>query len=434
MRRALAASAALAALTLLLLDEPAYDPTAWLIWGRELSEGGLSMTGGPSWKPLPVALTLPLAFAGDEAASLLWLFVARTAGFLALYEIRRVVRVLGGGRLHGGLAVAGLALTTDYLFNVLRGDSEGMLVLAALGAIELAARGRPRAALALGIVAGLIRPEVWVVLLGYGLWLLRRDRRPGTVALAFGGAGLLLAAWLLPDYLAEGEWLRGAERAQHPVPGSPGASAFPFGMTFVYASIALPWPLYAGALWTLRRRRRADLAVAAAATALMIVIGLLAELGFTGNIRYVTLPAALVAVLGALGLPELAAAVRSRLRPVPARVVALLAVVAAGVGVGIVAHGAVRLVREDRLFGPRLDAAFAAAGGPAAIRACGQVSTTAFERQAVAYRLHLPSEDVSTTASAPGIAFLREDRPLEGSDALPVLARVPGWTVRRACR
>lgn len=415
--RAVAASVALAALTLLALDQNAYDPTAWLIWGRELSEGTLDMTGGPSWKPLPVAFTTLFAFAGDDVAPLLWLVVARASGFLAVVMAFVVARRLGG-RTAGLIAAAGLLLATDFLFNVLRGDSEGMLVALSLLAVELHLRGRTRAALIAGLAAGLLRPEVWLVLAGHVV-LTRRHLVTATL-----GAAVLLAAWFVPDYLAEGEWLRGAERAQNPVEGSPGASAFPFGMTFVYASIMLTWPLYAGAAWLAWRDRRTVVrAMFAAATVMMVAVAVLAELGFTGNIRYVTLPASLVCVLGAVGLMRL---------PRP-RLGTALAGVGVAVSLGIVVHGGVRLVREELTLGARLDAAVEAAGGEDAIRSCGQVATTAFERQALAYRLELPSVAVATTAERPGIALVREGRDAPGADALPVIARVEDWTVRRYC-
>ena len=55
----------------------AYDPWAWLVWGREIGHLDLDTTGGPSWKPLPVVITTPLAVLGDLAPTL-WLVVART--------------------------------------------------------------------------------------------------------------------------------------------------------------------------------------------------------------------------------------------------------------------------------------------------------------------------------------------------------------------
>ena len=75
---------ALAALSLLATDQTTYDPTAWLIWGREIVHGELSTTGGPSWKPLPILVTAPAALLGDAAAQQVWLVVARTGGVVAL--------------------------------------------------------------------------------------------------------------------------------------------------------------------------------------------------------------------------------------------------------------------------------------------------------------------------------------------------------------
>src|SRR5438876_9131869 len=51
---------ALAALSAAILPTvPSYDPWSWIVWGREVFDPHLSFTvsGGPSWKPLPVVLT-----------------------------------------------------------------------------------------------------------------------------------------------------------------------------------------------------------------------------------------------------------------------------------------------------------------------------------------------------------------------------------------
>src|SRR4051812_21940555 len=66
----------LAVLSLALPGEPTYDPTSWIIWGREIAEGTLSTTRGPSWKPLPILFTTPFSLFGDGAAPELWLVVA----------------------------------------------------------------------------------------------------------------------------------------------------------------------------------------------------------------------------------------------------------------------------------------------------------------------------------------------------------------------
>src|SRR3954464_2068018 len=72
---------ALALLSLLAPTTPTYDPWAWLIWGREILHLDLDTQFGPSWKPLPVLFTTPLAIV-PAAAPALWVAVAR-AGALA---------------------------------------------------------------------------------------------------------------------------------------------------------------------------------------------------------------------------------------------------------------------------------------------------------------------------------------------------------------
>ena len=61
-------------------------------------------------------------------------------------------------------------------------------------------------------------------------------------------------------------------------------------------------PVYVGAaLALLLRRDRLHLGMAAAATVLMIAVAAMAQPGFSGNLRYIALPAALVCVLAGAG-------------------------------------------------------------------------------------------------------------------------------------
>ncbi|HEX4903712.1 MAG TPA: hypothetical protein VFV42_12920, partial [Acidimicrobiales bacterium] len=72
-----------------------YDPWAWLVWGREIGRGTLDTTGGPSWKPLPVAATVGLAPLGDLAVPAFHV-LARTLSLLAVVAVWRLGRRLGG--------------------------------------------------------------------------------------------------------------------------------------------------------------------------------------------------------------------------------------------------------------------------------------------------------------------------------------------------
>jgi hypothetical protein len=53
-----------AAASLLLPWSLAFDPQAWVVWGRDVLRLDLDTRSGPSWKPLPVLIATPLALAG----------------------------------------------------------------------------------------------------------------------------------------------------------------------------------------------------------------------------------------------------------------------------------------------------------------------------------------------------------------------------------
>ena len=111
MRGALLACLGLAALSLLGHSAPSYDPWAWIIWGREIVRCELSTAGGPSWKPLPVALTALFGLFGDDLVAPGWLLVARAGALLAL--VIDLPRGPAHGRPVAGIvAVSGLALAS----------------------------------------------------------------------------------------------------------------------------------------------------------------------------------------------------------------------------------------------------------------------------------------------------------------------------------
>ncbi len=123
MARMFAACLLLAEASLLAPSEPSFDPWAWLVWGREIAHFSLDTTSGPSWKPLPVALTTlfaPLSAIDDGIPPALWVVVARAGGLLALALAAKVaVRLAGGGAgrraVAGGVAAVALALTPDWV-------------------------------------------------------------------------------------------------------------------------------------------------------------------------------------------------------------------------------------------------------------------------------------------------------------------------------
>ena len=254
-----------AALTLLVPAAPGYDAWAWLLWGREIASGaGLDTVDGPAWKPLPVAITTLLAPAGAAAPDL-WLLVARAGAIAALvlaFVIGRRLATLKGsdpsslrvatlkgsdpsrvrvGLLAGGVAAAGVLLTGGFVRHAAVGDSEPLLVALALGAFERSLAGRHRQALALGVLAALLRPEAWPFLAAFALWRFREDRgvRPVLVVLAVA----VPAAWVVPELLGSGDPFRAGARARVPNPGQPATADVPALATLEGALTVLVVPL-----------------------------------------------------------------------------------------------------------------------------------------------------------------------------------------------
>ncbi|MCW2966295.1 MAG: hypothetical protein JWM71_67, partial [Solirubrobacteraceae bacterium] len=96
-RAIVAACLAGALLSTLLPWALAFDPEAWLVWGRETLHLQLATSGGPSWKPLPVGASVVLSLLGP-AAPWAWLVVARTGGLLAIAGAAALARRLTGSR------------------------------------------------------------------------------------------------------------------------------------------------------------------------------------------------------------------------------------------------------------------------------------------------------------------------------------------------
>lgn len=448
-RLLVAACVALAALSLLGPDQPTYDPTAWLIWGREIVHWSLDTNAGPSWKPLPVVFTTVFSLFGDHAAPLLWLVVARAGGLLALaFAYRLAARVAGPAA--GVLAAVALVLQDQFVSLFARGDSEGLLVALVLWAVERHLDGRRRDAFLLGVAAALLRPEVWPFLALYGLWMVAVDWRgapPWRTMALVGGCGVLVAVlWFVPEYLGSGNLLRAASRAREPVPDSPAQAAVPFAAVFTNSASALCWPVYAGAVLAvlgavgpLRGRRGSGivLAVAAMSTVLMLIVAVLAQIGFTGNLRYVMLPAAMVCVLGGVGWAWLVAAFAER-RGV--RWAAAAGVVALGASAAFLVSSTSRIgdqwrqVRlESRLYAQVPDLV-SRAGGEAAVKRCGHLYTGPFQTQIVAWYLHVHEEQVGLHPDgAPAAVLAPRYLALARDGRFPLRAQTRGWVLRAAC-
>ena len=462
-----AGSVALAALSLLLPSTPTYDPWAWIVWGREITQLDLDTVDGPSWKPLPVIFTTVFALFGDAAPDL-WLVVAR-AGAIAAIPLGFLLASRLAGPVAGAAAAAGIALAPWWYRNGSLGNSEGLLVALLFGAVLAHVAGRRGWAFVLALGVGLLRPEAWPFVGLYALWLLWDDR----TRLRWVAAGLvsLPILWLGPELWGSGNPLRASDRAQQPNPDSPAFAEHPTleVLENAIAMISLPAVIGCAVLLVLLVTRRApgDRAglaggLAALALAWTGLVAVMTSTGFSGNQRYLMPPAALLIVLGAAGIVWAfafgAAAWRGRRRdgvpvlaggaPRPGRRAVLLTVAALAAAFAFTIEDADRLsaqtsgVEYQAELTADLQRVIDRAGGAAFLRRCGHAYTNPLLVPALAWHLRVHSEHVGLDPDEerPAVVFhvkhvssARGRAPAWAQRGRNELARAGSWIVTADC-
>jgi hypothetical protein len=404
--------------SVLLADlAPAYDPWAWLLWGREIAHGSLSTAEGPAFKPLTVAVTTLLTPFGG-AAPWLWVLIARAGTAAALVLAWRRAGLLGAGAVLLTGELAGLSAS---------GHSEGLLLALALAAWELWERDRRSLAFALGVAAALIRVEAWPFLL-VAAWRSGIDRR----ALA-AAAVAVPVLWFVPEYLGSGDLLRSSDRARIPNPGQPALADVPFWASLREALALVPWPLWLGVAWASLRRRE-TLAPALAGAAWILLVALMCQFGnFSGEPRYALPGACLIALTGAWALQPAHDVGWRAQRLVALAVLAAIALPRLDDLADVRSAQAYQWTLQEDL-GDAIDRA----GGREAVLACGTPYVGPLRGPLMAYKLHVFKDRVEPDdpPRPPGTVFqsrLAEDAPLEPSAGFGSASREGLWTVRQSC-
>src|SRR4051794_20244360 len=352
-----AARLAVGALTLLAPTTPTYDPWAWLIWGREVLHLDLNTHFGPSWKPLPVAITTVFAIV-PGAAPALWVLVARAGALAAIALAFRVARRLGGGVAGGLIAAGSMILATDFLRFAAVGDSEGLLVALLLLGLELHLAGRTRGALWAGFGAALLRPESWAFVGAYALWVAWRD--PAVRKLVAGLAVATLALWFGPELWGSGNPWRAGQRAHDPNPNSLAFAQHP-ALEVVKRAISMtPAVALVGLVAAVAQKPLRVLALAAIAW--LVEVAIMTEAGFSGNARYLIAPVGLACVVGGAALGRLA----QRLEPRVAIGLALVAIAPFAALRADDLHADARAVRNEARLMDDLSSVVRAGGGAGA--------------------------------------------------------------------
>ncbi len=435
LRRAGASSAVQAVLACLILAAlsaavlptvPSYDPWSWVVWGREVSDPHLSfvVSGGPSWKPLPFLFTTVWGFFGG-AAPTLWVATARWGGLLGLVAAWRLAsRLVGGGWAGvgaGAIAVAGVMLTQDWFYYFFHGTSEVVLIGASLWAADRFLDGRHGQAFALAVAASLIRPEWWPFIGLYALWLWFRVpefRSVGMRLAILAGLALIPVLWFGPPWAGSGQPFLAASHAAK-YNGHLGSDPF---RTVVGRGVdlqvlpALIAAVLAVAIGWFRDRDRRLLAIGVAVAAWWVVVVGMTLDGYPGLERFFLPAAALICVLGGVGIVRVAQLAGRLGQRAAGSAVVPIAVGVVLVAVSIPASStAITAARES--FGAnqadadtqsQLSAAVRAVGGHAAVYPC-KTSFAAVNhgmQTALAWKLHVTLEKVGTAMRAPGVDFI----------------------------
>jgi hypothetical protein len=164
-----------------------YDTAYQLVWGRELLDGALphyDVRLAPTPHPLQVLVAAPLSLLGQGADEAMRLFCAPV----------------------GALAGAVLITRPHLIELAYLGDADVPAAALAAWAATFALDRRPTAALSLLALAGLLRPEAWLLSAAYLAWLARGRPPRALVPLALlAAAGPAL--WALSDLAVTGDAL-----------------------------------------------------------------------------------------------------------------------------------------------------------------------------------------------------------------------------------
>lgn len=186
---------------------PNYDSLYSLLWGREILDGTLPSFDAyraPTQHPLWVALCIPLAALGEGGDRvLLAICVLSFVGLVAaMYALGKQVF----GTVVGVVAALLLASRLDFPFLAARGyvDIPYMALVVWAAALEVARPRRGGAVWVLLTLAGLMRPEAWVLA---GLYALRMAW--GCPLATWVRAGAIVAVapviWAVSDLIVTGD-------------------------------------------------------------------------------------------------------------------------------------------------------------------------------------------------------------------------------------
>ncbi len=418
---------------------PNYDSYFHLNWGRELLEGELpnfEAYAAPTQHPLFVVVCAGLVGVFGGAADRALVVLCVLSLVVLVWAVFRVGRAcFGVGPALGAAAFTGSSFA--FLLYAARGYVDVPFLALVLLAAALEAE-RPRRGVAVSAVlavAGLLRPEAWILAGAYWLWIVCRSPRThqrGQTPLMRWRVDLLALAvvapvlWVLSDLVITGDplySLNATSALAEELGRERGIANVPGNFVRFLADTARP-PVFAAALvgavlaWRGRARLRAlhvPLALFGAGTVTFVGTGVG---GLSILPRYLTVPAVALcllagyAVLGFMTLPP------GRGRTLWQRGAAGAAVV--GVAFLVVKAGSFAALARELRFIERTHEAVVAVADDPRVRQCRPVTLPTYRLiPDLRFELDAPEADVRARsqvgADAPGAALfvVGEEKPVK---------------------
>jgi hypothetical protein len=432
---------------------PSYDPWSWITWGREVVDPhlGFSISGGPSWKPLPWFFTTVFALFGSAAAPTLWVIAARAGGLLGLVAAYRLAaRLIGAPRwaavTAGVLAAGGVVVTQEWFYEMFRGTSEPMLIACALWAIDRHLERRYGWAFVLGVATGLIRPEAWPLLIVYAAWLWFRHGSTRMRVLVVLGLLSVPVFWFGPPWVGSGQPLLAATHAKDyngQLGSDPFLTVLGRGLDVQTIPVLVFGVLAVALAWFRRPRDWLTLALGGGALVWWVVVVGMTLDSYPGLERFYLPAAGVTAVLAGVGIVRLAElAARGRVVVAAGVVVVLVAVTIPFTGGRLnEARRQEKIASQAVTRLDQLSAAVAAVGGHARVYPCKSsfAAVNHGVQTALAYKLHVTLGRVGTSMRHQGVMFVGPHDTIDGVAARinphlnqrRLIAQVGAWKVYR---
>lgn len=337
---------------LLVPTYPNYDTYFHLVWGRDLMHGvkpDFDAYAAPTEHPLFLGVCAVVGLVGTDADRVMVLLCALSLVALAWGTFR--VGEACFGPWPGLLAAAFVGSSFAFLLYAARAyvDVPFLALVLWAAAMEARAPRRGTAVMVVLAVAGLLRPEAWVLAGGYWLWC--GYRRLDLLALAVAAP----LGWCLVDLVVTGDplfSLHATSDLADELNRNRGLSSVPRSFVSFVTDTARPPVAAAGLagaflLWRLRGGRAVHVPVALIGAGAITFVGT-GVAGLSVLPRYLTVPVVGVCLLAAYGVLGFTTLEPGRLRRAWSR--AAIAAVAIGVVFVVVKAPVVNTLRTELRF------------------------------------------------------------------------------------